>query len=203
MPAASSYVPPTMNQPSSSSITAPAADAKNHLGGAQTSMSRYRVSSTARITAPPALVYGVIADYRRHHSHIIPPTYFRRLEVLEGGVGAGTRTRVEMRVLGTTRVFEQEISEPEPGRVLVETNQDGLAVTSFTVRRAGPGGAARVTISTDIMARSGLSGFLERLFTSVMLRRIYREELARLTEYVAQLQSPGQSRPPTKSASGG
>ena len=152
---------------------------------AAASMRQYRVSSSERIAHPPAKLYAAIADYKQHHPHIIPPEYFRRLEVLEGGVGAGTRTRVEMRVLGTTRVFEQVISEPEPGRVLVETNQDGSGVTTFTVETAGGGESALVTIATDIVARAGVSGFLERLFTSVMLPRIYREELARLAEYVS------------------
>ena len=46
--------------------------------------------------------------------------------------------------------------------------------------------SAQVTIATDIVARPGLSGLLERLFTSVMLPRIYRKELVRLAEYVAQ-----------------
>ncbi len=148
-------------------------------------MKQYRVSSSARIAQAPSKLYAAIADYRQHHPHIIPREYFRRLEVLEGGVGAGTRTRVEMRVLGIPRVFEQVVSEPEPGRVLVETNQDGLASTTFTVDAAGGGESAQVTIATDFVARAGVSGFLERLVTSVMVPRIYRKELARLAQYVA------------------
>jgi hypothetical protein len=146
---------------------------------------QYRVSSRGRIEARPARVYAAIADYERQHPNIIPPEYFRRLEVLEGGVGAGTRTRVEMRVLGTTRVFEQVITEPEPGRVLVESNQDGSGVTTFTVEPADGGEASVVTIATDMVARPGVPGALERLLTSMLLPRIYRKELARLADYVA------------------
>lgn len=175
------------NQLSSRPIFAPAGEVQDTSGGAHSNTRRYRVSSSARIKAHPGLVYAVIADYQRHHPHIVPPGYFRRLEVLEGGVGAGTRTRVEMRVLGVTRVFEQLISEPEPGRVLVEANQDGSAVTTFTVQRNGGGRGSQVTIETDFVARGGLVGFLERLATSVMLPRIYREELERLEEYVGWL----------------
>jgi hypothetical protein len=148
-------------------------------------MGRYRVSSSARIGGRPVQAYAAIADYRRHHPHIVPPEAFPRLEVLEGGVGAGTRTRVEMRILGTTRVFEQVITEPEPGRVLMETNEDGSGVTTFTVEKADGGESAYVTIATEIAARPGLSGLLERMFTSMILPRIYRKELARLAEYVA------------------
>lgn len=166
-------------------MTAPVAEAPTRSGGAGAIATRYRVSRSARIKAPPGLVYEVIADYKRHHPNIVPPPYFRRLEVLEGGVGAGTRTRVEMRVLGITRVFEQVVSEPQPGRVLVEENQDGSAVTTFTVQRTSGGGATRVTITTVLVARGGLLGLLERLATSLVLPRIYGKELERLDEYVA------------------
>lgn len=147
-------------------------------------MGRYRVSSSAKIGAPPVRVYAAIADYRQQHPHIVPPEFFPRLEVLEGGVGAGTRTRVEMRVLGVTRVFEQLVTEPEPGRVLMESNQDGSGVTTFTVEEVGGGDSAYVTIATEIAARPGIAGLLERMLTSMMLPRIYRKELARLAAYV-------------------
>jgi len=144
---------------------------------------RYEVGVRGRVPAPAARVYAVIADYREHHPRIVPPQYFRRLEVLAGGVGAGTRTRVEMRVLGATRTFEQAVTEPEPGRVLREANSDG-SVTTFTVEDGG-GGDTHVTIETALTRRPGLAGALERWLTSMMLRRIYREEIARLAEYVA------------------
>jgi hypothetical protein len=130
-------------------------------------------------------VYAAIADYRHHHPHILPSEYFTRLEVVEGGVGAGTRTRVELRVLGATRVFEQVVTEPEPGRVLMESNQDGSGVTTFTVESADGGESAHVTIATEIAARAGISGYLERLFLSAIVPRIYRKELERLAEYVS------------------
>jgi hypothetical protein len=130
-------------------------------------------------------VYAVIADYERHHPHIVPRDSFRRLDVVEGGVGAGTRTRVEMRVAGRTRTFEQVVTEPEPGRVLMESNQDRSGVTTFTVDPAGGGESALVTIVTELRARPGISGFLERLLVSLFLPRIYRKELATLAEYVA------------------
>lgn len=153
-------------------------------------MSGYRVRESRRIAARPTRVYAAIADYRRHHPHIVPPGYFRGLQVLEGGVGAGTRTRVEMRVLGTTRVFEQVVTEPEPGRVLMEANQDGSGVTTFTVEAADGGESAQVAIATDFPARPGVAGLLERLLTSLVLPRIYRQELERLAAYVAPPLSP-------------
>jgi uncharacterized protein YndB with AHSA1/START domain len=147
-------------------------------------MNRYRVSRSGTIAAPPARVYAVIADYRRHHPRIVPPEYFRSLEVVAGGVGAGTRTRVEMRVLGKTVKFEHVISEPQPGRVLVESNSDGSNATTFTVDPADGGESTRLTISTELVARHGLPGALERFVSSWILPRIYRKEIARLAEYL-------------------
>jgi polyketide cyclase/dehydrase/lipid transport protein len=146
-------------------------------------MSRYRVTRTAVIHADRARIYNVIADYREHHPRIVPPQYFPKLEVTAGGVGAGTRTRVEMRVLGATRVFEQAVTEPEPGRVLMEAGTDGSS-TTFTVDDADGRGSSRVTIATELEARPGLAGRVERWMTSIMLRRIYRLELAQLARYV-------------------
>jgi hypothetical protein len=151
-------------------------------------MTRYQVSSSGRIAASPARVYGVIADYRWHHPQIVPPAYFRRLDVLEGGVGAGTRTRVEMRVLGSTRVFEQVVTEPEPGRVLMESDSDGLSVTTFKVEQGGGRDTTQLTITTALVARPGVAGLLERLIMSVVLRRIYRKEIVQLAAYLARQQ---------------
>lgn len=156
----------------------------------------YRVSARSSIDAPPATVYGIIADYRDHHPHIVPPEYFTGLEVLEGGVGAGTRTRVTMRVLGKQRVFEQIVTEPEPGRVVMEENADGSAVTTFTVEASGER-TSHVTIATDFPRQPGLRGIVERLAVSFLFPRIYDKELARLAAYAGRLRnntSAGQSR---------
>jgi hypothetical protein len=155
------------------------------VGGHGGSMGQYQVSRTAKIGGPPALVYAAIADYRRQHPHIVPPEFFTRLEVLEGGVGAGTRTRVEMRIFGTSRVFEQVVTEPEPGRVLMESNLDGSGVSTFTVDKGDNAESAYVTIASAIVARPGIPGLLERTVLSIMLPRIYEKELARLAQCVA------------------
>ena len=154
-------------------------------------MKHYEVSCSGTVPAPPAQVYGVIADYGRHHLRIVPPEYFRKLEVLAGGVGAGTRTRVEMRILGTTQIFEQLITEPEPGHVLQEANSDGETLTTFTVDPEDSGAASRVTITTKLAARPGFAGAVERFMTSMMLGRIYRKEIVQLGQYVKELTASG------------
>jgi hypothetical protein len=96
-----------------------------------------------------------------------------------------------MRVLGSTRVFEHVISEPEPGRVLVETDVSGYSTTTFTVDPSGDGFCTRLTIVTDFNARGGLLGRIERWIAASILRRIYAEELRLLAEYAQAMESHG------------
>jgi hypothetical protein len=148
-------------------------------------MGCFTVSESGTIDAPPARVYEVIADYRVHHPRIVPPEYFTSLEVLSGGVGAGTRTRVTMRVLGTTRTFEHVVSEPEPGRVLRESNPDGSDATTFTVTPGATADSTHLTIETEIASRPGFAGAIESLLSPLLLRRIYRKEIVLIGEYLA------------------
>jgi len=136
---------------------------------------------SAEIAAPPEVVYGIIADYREGHPSILPPRWFTHLHVEQGGNGAGTMIRLGLRMGGKAREMRAEITEPEPGRMLVEREIDGRGiVTTFTVDPAGPG-RARVTIRTTYRA-PGIAGFIERLLAPALLKRVYREELAMLHE---------------------
>src|SRR5689334_14327368 len=90
------------------------------------------VASSSLVPAPAATVYEIIADYRTGHPSILPPEYFGRLDVLEGGRGAGTRIRFEMNAFGKVNVGTARITEPKPGRELRETLEDGI-VTTFLV----------------------------------------------------------------------
>ncbi len=150
-------------------------------------MTQASVAASAIIRAPAARVYGILADYRQHHPHIVPSEYFRSIEVEQGGVGAGTRTRIEMRVLGMTKRVTHVIREPEPGRVLEEVDTSGYSTTTFVVDPADNGTSAKVSIHTTFAVRPGLRGTLERLLTASVLRRIYAKELVRLGDYAATL----------------
>lgn len=140
-----------------------------------------RVSASAVIPAPAEKVYGIIADYHNGHPHILPKPYFLSLEVVKGGVGAGTVVAFSMRLMGRTQHFRATVSEPEPGRVLVETNDTG-SVTTFTVEPQ-PGGQCRVTIATDTTVRDGIGGKLEGWLINRLLRPIYEKELAQLAAF--------------------
>lgn len=143
-------------------------------------MKAYRAEASATIDAPAALVYSIIADYRNGHPHILPKPYFLDLEVERGGVGAGTVIRFRMRVMGKTQTFRAAVTEPEPGRVLVESDLDGGPRTTFTVEPLEGSRRARVSFETVGEARSRLLGPVERFFTVKMLRRIYARELEQL-----------------------
>src|SRR5262245_12972756 len=141
------------------------------------------VSATARINAPPERLYRLIADYHHGHPRILPPQ-LRNLIVEQGGSGAGTVFTCEMRAFGTTRKFRAAVTEPHPGRVLVETLDDGKTVTTFTVEPADDGRAADVTINTRTMPRSGILGIVERILSSWLLKSVYRRELDLLKQTV-------------------
>ena len=138
------------------------------------------VSATARINAPPDRVYGVIADYRNGHPRILPKQ-FSGLTVDAGGYGAGTVIRCSIKLMGRKMEFRAVISEPQPGRVLLEKiDGPSPSQTTFTVDPGPTGQESIVTISTEVTTRSGLAGIIERFMTTRMLKPIYKEELALL-----------------------
>lgn len=145
-------------------------------------MPRHRVAASAVIHAPPQRVYEVLADYRVGHPAILPPKYFGPITVEAGGVGEGTVAVVEVRAGARTRQMRAHITEPKPGRVLVESYPDTGEVTTFVVDPAA--GGARVSFTTELDARGGIVGLLERSVVSWFLGRVYRAELARLDDYV-------------------
>jgi len=90
----------------------------------------------------------------------------------------------QMRVLGQLRSFHSTISEPDPGRMLVETDPQAGTVTTFTVDPRDGGQSAFVTIETTIPVRAGLAGRFEGWMAERTLRPIYAQEL-KLLESVA------------------
>lgn len=138
-------------------------------------MSSFTVSATGHVKAPSRRVYDLIADYGGGHKRIIPPQYFKSLDVEKGGVGAGTVIRVTMKMLGSERTYRAAVTEPEPGRVITETDLGTGLATSFTV--VPNGDATDVTISTVVPDRPGLRGMVERWAVRRMLPQIYRDEL--------------------------
>lgn len=147
-------------------------------------MTAHQFSASALIDAPSQQLYAIIADYQQGHPRILPKPPFVSLAIEQGGVGAGTIIRVHMLVLGQLQMFRSVVSEPEPGRVLVETNDNGY-VTTFTVEPRAAGQQSYVTIATEMTGRAGLLGTLERWFITRLLRPVYVKELEQLAAVAA------------------
>jgi len=147
-------------------------------------MAAHRLSASALIYAPSQDLYAIIADYHQGHLQILPKPPFVSLAVEQGGTGSGTVIRVHMRVLGQLQMFRAVVTEPEPGRVLVETNDNGY-VTTFTVEPRADGQDAYVTIATELTGRTGMLGALERWFVTRLLRPVYVKELEQLAAVAA------------------
>jgi uncharacterized protein YndB with AHSA1/START domain len=148
-------------------------------------MARILISVERGVEAPAETVYGYIADMREH-PRFLPPA-FSDFRVESGGVGAGTLTRFKMTAGGRTREYQMKVAEPEPGRVLTESDTNSSAVTTFTV--SPQDGASLVQISTSWDGAPGIGGFFERMFAPRVMRGIYLDELNRLDAYAREHRS--------------
>ena len=149
-------------------------------------MARIAVSAEGTVEAPADTVYRYIADMREHHPRFLPPA-FSDFRVESGGVGAGTILRYKLTAGGRTREYRTKIAEPEPGRVLTESDTGSSAVTTFTV--SPQGAASLVQISSAWDGAGGIGGLFERIFAPRVLRAIYTDELRRLDAYARERRS--------------
>ena len=143
-------------------------------------MSRVEASAERQMEASATNVYGYIADMVEHHPRFLPDA-FSGFQVESGGIGAGTVIRFNLTAGGRTRAYHNVVDEPEPGRVLRESDTNSSAVTTFTVDPSGSG--CTVRISTSWEGAAGVGGFFERLFAPRVMQRIYADELERLNTY--------------------
>jgi uncharacterized protein YndB with AHSA1/START domain len=143
-------------------------------------MAKIVVSAERVVDAPAEAVYRYVADMREHHPHFLPPA-FSDFQVESGGTGAGTITRFKVTAGGRTRDYRMKVDEPEPGRVLTESDTASSMVTTTTVTPKD--GASLVQISTSWNGAGGIGGFFERRFAPKAMRAIYTDELERLNTY--------------------
>ena len=147
-------------------------------------MATITVKATSEIPASPELVYSILADYHNGHPYILPKPAFTRLVVERGGIGAGTVIYVEGKVGGVTRSMRMEVTEPDPGHILVETDHATGMFTTFTVESLDDGARSHVEIRTSWEGK-GVKGFVERLFVPPMMKKIFQEELHNLAHVAA------------------
>ena len=112
--------------------------------------------------------------------HFLPPA-FSDFHVESGGVGAGTVTRFKVTAGGRTREYRMRVDEPEPGRVLTESDTGSSLVTTTTVSPRD--GASLVQISTAWDGAGGIGGVFERMFAPRVMQAIYADGLERLNVY--------------------
>ena len=143
-------------------------------------MAKILVSAERTVGAPAEEVYRYVADMREHHPRFLPPA-FSDFQVESGGVGAGTVTHFKVTAGGRTREYRMQVAEPEPGRVLTESDTNSSMVTTTTVSPQGD--ASLVRISTTWDGAGGVGGMFERMFAPRVMRGIYADELSRLDAY--------------------
>ena len=148
-------------------------------------MTIIRAEATRTVAAAPEQVYAVFRDYEKAHPAILPKPYFDELTIEEGGQGAGTVVRVRMKAMGVENNYLLTVSEPEPGRRLVEADPEAGVETTFLVEPRDDGRTSQVTITIDTKASTGVSGLVERLILPPFSRRILKQELQLLADYLA------------------
>jgi uncharacterized protein YndB with AHSA1/START domain len=148
-------------------------------------MAKIVVTAERVVEAPADAVYRYVSDMRDHHPRYLPPA-FSDFQVESGGVGAGTITRFKVTAGGRSREYRMQVAEPEPGRVLTESDTSPSLVTTTTV--APRDDASVVTISTTWNGAGGIGGFFERTFAPKAMRAIYTDELERLNAYAREQQ---------------
>jgi uncharacterized protein YndB with AHSA1/START domain len=138
------------------------------------------VKAEATIGAPAARVWTLITDFHQHHQKFLPSS-FEDFKVEEGGLGAGTIFSFTSHAARRTRHFRMRVDEPEPGRVMTESDLTSTMVTRWTLTPMGQ--QTLLTIETRWKGAGGIKGFFEGLFAPPAMRRIYADELRRLDQY--------------------
>lgn len=149
-------------------------------------MSSMYIEASATIPASPKRLYDLLSDYRTEHPAILPKPYFTGLDVVQGGRGAGTVFDAHMSVMGSQNTLHMTVTEPEPGRVLMEEDTERGTVTTFTIDPLDDGSQAYLTIAT----RYYPTGLLERVIIRPFLNRVYKAELEKIASYVQHAAQP-------------
>jgi hypothetical protein len=144
-------------------------------------MKNYKFSVSSIIPSSPQTVYNIIADYNIGHPKILPNPPFISLFVEKGGIGAGSVLKVQMKVMGKLQTLKAVVTEPDPGRVLVETYDTGY-ITTFIVDPRDDGKNSYVTFTTEIPDDSKISKKIELVFLKLILIPVYKKELQMLAK---------------------
>jgi hypothetical protein len=139
-------------------------------------MGQVSASSTILVGAEPAAVLDAIADYRTVRPKILSPQH-TEYAVLDGGHGRGTVVTWKLRAT-KSRVRQIRADVDVAGHTVIEKDANSSLITRWTVAPAGPGSS--VTVKSTWTGGSGITGFLEKTFAPLGLRRIQDQVLANL-----------------------
>lgn len=128
-------------------------------------------------------VYAIIADYNVGHQAILPKPAFREMSVLDGGVGAGTRLHVHVKIYGQSYYYDQIVEEPEPGRVIIERDINTGQFSTFTLEPLSDNQTC-VKITAVNPLRPGIMGLIERISQPRIIGNLFKIELQNLADYV-------------------
>ena len=147
-------------------------------------MASNKFSISKKINSSADVVYSIIADYNNAHPKILPKPPFISLKVERGGIGAGTEMLVQIKMFGKVQTYRAVVTEPAPGKTLVETTDTGY-ITTFSVQSENNGNSCLVTFTTELAHYSGLKKKFEFWVTSKLLQPVYKKELEILASEAA------------------
>lgn len=139
---------------------------------------------TETINTRPEILYGILRDYAHGHPKILPREHFTSVSVLKGGQGTGTVVKLTMRAFGSEVTNVMTVTEPEPGRLIVERDDDAGVVTSFSLTPIEGSSKTSLRIATEWKAKPGIKGFIEGVLTPCVARMMYKKEFRKIAEYV-------------------
>jgi hypothetical protein len=142
------------------------------------------VEASRIVDAPPAAAYNVFRDYNVGHQAVLPKPEFESMIVEKGGVGEGTVIYLTTRLFGQTQHLRQVVSEPEPGRVLMEQDVDSTLFTHFIIDPLDEGRRSVVTLYTEFPNPGGIAGVIMSLIHPAVMRGLYKRELENLANYL-------------------
>ncbi|CCQ95033.1 conserved hypothetical protein [[Clostridium] ultunense Esp] len=151
-------------------------------------MDTYEIQVTQRIKADTELIYRVLSDYQNEHPRILPKPYFASTEIEQGGIGAGTIVRVQMKVMGVVNHLRLFVTEPIPGREIHEEDPAIGIKTIFTLEPDPDHSSCQVSIRTIWQKKKGFRGLIEQWLVPLIVRSIYAKELEILKSYCEEKQ---------------
>lgn len=139
------------------------------------------------LDADPADVWAALTDFDARPQML--PDNYQDFHVERNTDDASVALRYRLRAGGRERDYHMEVTEITPGRMLSERDQMSSYTTHWLVERVGPGEHTRVRVSSEWESHAaGVSGFFERQFAPLGVRRIHQETLVRLGRLVRERQ---------------